>query len=281
MKIKISADSTCDYNRAIMEKYDISYTPLYVNMNGKDYKDGVDLSLEQLFEGVKQSGQLPKTAAVSVADYEAAFQRYLDEGYDGVIHINISSEFSACYQNAMTAAKKFENVYPIDSRNLSTGSGHLGLIAYDLAKEGMALEEIAKRLDEVAKKVEASFVIDTLEYLHKGGRCSSVAKISATVLSLKPCIEVKDGKMGVGKKYRGKLDACIEKYVRDRLTDREDIDTKRIFVTHTNCPANIVAHVKELIAQIKPFDEVLETVAGCTIGSHCGPATLGILFIRK
>ncbi len=281
MKIKISADSTCDYSKELMEKYNISYVPLYVNMNGKDYRDGVDISLEQLFEGVKQSGKLPKTAAASVADYEAAFEGYLSEGYDGVIHINISSEFSACHQNAMTAAKKFSNVYPIDSRNLSTGSGHLGLIAYDLAQEGVPAAEIAKRLDETAKKVEASFVIDTLEYLHKGGRCSSIAKISATVLSLKPCIEVKDGKMGVGKKYRGKLDACIEKYVKDRLMNRDDIDTKRIFVTHTNCPANIVEHVKELIAQIKPFEQVMETIAGCTIGSHCGPATLGILFIRK
>jgi DegV family protein with EDD domain len=282
-KIKLTCDSTCDLGPVLIQKHDVHVIPLYINFEEKSYRDGVDLSPLDLFDLVKQKNTLPKTAAVSVEDYIELFRPYLEQGYE-VIHINISSKMSACHQNALLAAKELESlgkVYPIDSYNLSSGSGHLVLEAAELAKEGKSGEEIRQALIQKAKLLEVSFCIDTLEYLHKGGRCSSVAALGANLLKLRPCIEVKDGEMGVGKKYRGKMDKALMDYVTDRLSGRDDIDLKRIFITHTYAPDEIVELVREAILKLQPFQEIIETKASCTISSHCGKGTLGILFFKK
>ena len=168
-----------------------------------------------------------------------------------------------------------EQVYVVDSRNLSTGSGHLVMEAWDRIQAGMEAEAIYRELCELTEKVEASFVIDTLEYLHKGGRCSSVAALGANLLKLKPCIEVREGKMLVGKKYRGSFERCILQYVEDRLKGRDDLRLGRIFITHTGCAPELVKQVRKAVLRLAPFEEVLETRAGCTVSRHCGPTRWG------
>ncbi len=279
-KIKITADSTCDLSPQLLERYQISIVPLYINMEGKSYKDGVDVQVGQLFDFADRTGTLATTSAASVQDYLDAFRPFVEDGYM-VIHINISSHFSSSHQNARLAAQELGNVYVVDSLNLSTGTGHIVLEAAIRAQQGMAAQQIVDELQDLIPRVESSFVIDTLKYLHKGGRCSTVAALGANLLKLKPCIEVRDGKMSVGKKYRGNWENVLEQYVTDRLTGREDIEKGRIFITHTPCSENAVKRVARKVKEIKAFDEMQETDAGCTIANHCGPNTLGILFIRK
>lgn len=280
MKIKITADSTCDLSPELTEKYGIDILPLYIVKEGKSYKDMSEIVPQDIFDHVSAGGEITSTAAINTEDYINYFKP-LSEEYDAVIHINISADFSSCYQNACIAANEFENVYVIDSRNLSTGSGLLVLEAAEMAQNGESAEKIVHVLTNLALKVEASFVIDKLDYLRKGGRCSALAALGANLLSLRPCIEVVDGKMKVGKKYRGHFEKCIQQYVKERLDGRFDISTKRIFITHTPCPDGLADAVRAEIAKYMKFDEVLETFAGCTVSSHCGPNTLGILFIRK
>lgn len=280
MKIKVTVDSTNDLSVELMQKYDITAIPLTVNMGDVLYKDMVDIKSEDIFAFVGAGGALPKTSAVNVAEYREVFEECLKE-YDAVIHINISSEMSTCYRNAVLAAEDLP-VYPIDSRNLSTGSGHLALMACELAQQGMEAAEIAETLKTAAEKLDVSFVATRLDYLHKGGRCSAVAMLGANILKLRPCIEVRDGVMGVGKKYRGPVKRCLEQYVKDRLQNPESVDTRRVFVTYTyGTERESVDAVIKTVQETLPFDEVLETTAGCSIFSHCGDNTLGILFFRK
>lgn len=280
MKIKVTVDSTNDLSPELMEKYDITAMPLTVNMGGKQYKDLVDVTPDDIYRHVDAGGDLPKTSAINADEYRARFEELLKD-YDAVIHINISSEMSACHQNARLAAEGLP-VYPIDSRNLSSGSGHLALIACEKVAEGMDAAAIADYLNNnAAPRLDVSFLLSRLDYMHKGGRCSAVTLLGANVLRLRPCIEVRDGKMGVGKKYRGKIDNCIAQYVRERLQGRDDLRRNRIFITHSGCAPEIVENVKAIIKECGGFDEVLETYAGCTVSSHCGPNTLGVLFVRK
>lgn len=279
-KIKITCDSTCDLTPELYEKYQVSVSPLCVTLGDDLHRDSVDVTAQDIFAYVDQTGNLPKTSAISVGEYEEFFQPFVDDGCS-VIHINISSEFSACYQNACLAAQNLGNVYPIDSRNLSTGSAHLVLAAAEMAQQGVEAAQIAEELKKLQARVDASFVLQTLEYLKKGGRCSSVVALGANLLSLRPEIEVTGGKMEVGKKYRGKMEKTILDYVKGRLVGRDDIDTKRIFITHSYAPQEIVEKVIALVKELHPFEEVIETKAGCTITSHCGPNCLGVLFLRK
>lgn len=279
MKIKVCADSTCDLSAELVQKYNIGILPLYIEMGGKNYKDGVDIKPQDIYEYVGSGKGVCHTAACNVEDYSAFFKASL-QGYDALIYFNISSEMSSCHQNARAAALEFDNVYVIDSRNLSTGFGLLVLEAADRAAAGIPAEQIAAEMQELTGKAEASFVIDTLFYLQKGGRCSALVALGANLLKLKPCIEVKDGTMGVGKKYRGKIESCLEQYVRERLEGRDDIRKHRVFVTHSGCKPEVVEHIKEMVAGYG-FEEILVTVAGCTVSNHCGPNTLGVLFIRK
>ena len=280
MRVKIISDSTCDLSPELLERYDIAITPLCVIKDGKEFHDGVDITPADIFTHVDGGGELCSTAAVSQFEYTQMFTRYAKE-YDEVVQINIGSNFSCCYQNACLAAQEFDNVFVVDSGNLSTGQGLLVVAAAKLAQQGVSGIEIAERVRALVPKVETSFLIDRLDYMRKGGRCSTVAALGANLLKLKPCIEVREGKMSVCKKYRGSFEKCIRQYVKERLDGREDIATELVFITHAAADTNVVAAAKEETAQYGSFEEVEETQAGCTVSCHCGPNTLGILFVRK
>lgn len=278
--VKISADSTCDLSESLIREYAITIAPLYVIKDEQSFRDGLEITPQDIFQHVETTGRLCKTSAVSVADYVELFKSLTADASE-VVHINISSEFSACHQNALLAAREFPNVYPVDSRNLSSGSGHLVIEAAKLARAGVSGADIQREMDDLAGRVETSFVIERLDYLYKGGRCSALAALGANLLHLKPCIEVRDGKMGVGRKYRGSFEKALREYVRDRLRGRDDIVPDRIFITHPACEPETVEMVRKTIEENSQFDQILETRAGCTVSNHCGPHTLGILFIRK
>lgn len=280
MKIKISADSTCDLSPELIERYHIGITPLYIIRGEETLRDGIDVHPQELYDYADATGKLCKTAAVNVSDYLAYFAACREE-YDAVIHFTISSDMSGCYQNACIAAREFTNVYPVDSRNLSTGIGHLVLNAAEMAEQGMDAADIAAALEKKREKLDVSFVIDTLEYLKRGGRCSALVAMSANLLHLKPCIEVKDGKMGVGRKYRGKLEKCYVQYIEDRLKGRDDMDCRRIFITDSGIDEATWKELERVVRACQPFEEVLHTQAGCTVSNHCGPGCMGILYYHK
>lgn len=280
MNIKITSDSTCDLPQEVLEKYNITMMPLSVIKDGQQYTDGVNISPAEIFSHVAAGGDLCSTAAINIGEYEEAFSKYAKE-YDGVIHINISAEFSSCHQNACLAAEKFDNIRVIDSRNLSTGQGLVVLKACALAQTCTDLDAIAEELRTFTDKVEASFLLDRLDYMVKGGRCSAAAALGANLLNLKPCIEVKNGKMGVVKKYRGNYAKCLANYIKDRLADRGDLDKGTLFVTRTPITDECFNSVKEAVAQYNDFQTTYWNEAGCTISCHCGPGTLGVLFVRK
>lgn len=280
-KVIISSDSTCDLSPELVERFDIKILPLGVTLGTNVFKDGVDINPDMIYAHHEKTGELPKTTAANVGETQEFFEDLLTDD-EAIIHFTISSEMSSTYRNACIAAEDMEKeIYVIDSRNLSTGSGLLVLAAAEMAQGGMPAKEIAEKLGELVKCVDASFVIDNLEYLHKGGRCSAVAMLGANLLKLKPCIEVKNGAMGVGKKYRGKFSEVLKQYVAERLQNPDDIDTHRVFVTHAGCDEEIANMVADLVKETLKFDEVLITRAGCTVSAHCGADTLGVIFIRK
>ena len=278
MSVKITATSTCDLPPELVDRYQITIVPLYVSYGGETYRDGVDTGPEEIFRHVEGGGALPTTSAVNIADYQALFSD-LSPKYDGVLHITIGSEFSCCYQNALVAAADFDNVHVVDSGNLTLGQGLLVLKAAEAAARGDGADAILAMLDELRGKVDTSFVVDKLDYLAKGGRCSSVVALGANLLKLKPCIVLADGKMAVGKKYRGAFDKALSDYVADLFTGK-DVDLDRVFVVNTRCDPSIPQAVCDAVRQFG-FREVLTAVAGSTISCHCGPNTLGICFFRK
>ena len=280
MNIKILSDSTCDLSQAILNENNITLVPLTVIKDDQEYKDGVSITPAEIFAHVAAGGALCSTSANSVGEYEDWFRKYASD-YDGVLHINIGSGFSSCFQNACIAAREFDNVAVIDSMNLSTGQGLVVLEACRLAKECSSLEELREKVQAFTSRVEASFLVDKLNYLVKGGRCSAAAALGANLLNLKPCIEVRDGKMIVVKKYRGNYAKCLANYVKDRLDGRDDLTREILFVTKTPVTDECYAAVMEAVGQCPAFNTVYETDAGCTVSCHCGPATLGVLFVRK
>ena len=280
MNIKITADSTCDLSKELLEKYNISLMPLTVVKDNQAYSDGITITPAEIFAHVAAGGDLCSTTAGSVGDYIDVFEKYAAD-YDAVFHISLGSGFSSSYQNACLAANDFSNVTVIDSQNLSTGQGLVVLKACELAETASSVEEIKNDLNEFTAKVEASFLLDQLGYMVKGGRCSAVAALGANLLGLKPCIEVKGGKMGVVKKYRGNYAKCLSSYVKDRLANREDLDKTTMFVTNTPVTEECMDAVKIAVDQYADFKNVYWTAAGCTVSCHCGPGTLGVLFVRK
>lgn len=278
--IVISSDSTCDLSKELIERYQIKILPMGVSLGDSIYRDGVDITPDDIYAHNAKTGQLPKTSAINMAENTDYFTELTKDG-SAVIHFTISTSMSGTYQNARIAAEEFEDVYVVDSKNLSTGNGLLVLAAAEMALQGMEAAEIAQKVSALADQVDASFVVDNLEYLAKGGRCSSVAAFGANLLQLKPCIYVKNGAMGVGKKYRGKFEKVLLSYVADRLSDKEDINLDRVFVTHAGCDPQVVQSVVEAVKNTLPFKEVLITRAGCTVSAHCGANTLGVLFIRN
>ena len=280
MNIKIISDSTCDLSPAQIAQHNITVIPLIVIKDDQEYRDGVTITAADVFAHVAAGGNLCSTAALNYGIYQEYFEKYASE-YDGVVHISLGSGFSSSYQNACLAADEFDNVIAIDSMNLSTGQGHVVLEACRLAKEVESLAELKEKLDAFTPRVEASFLVDKLNYLAKGGRCSAVAALGANLLNLKPCIEVKDGKMSVVKKYRGNYAKCLANYVKDRLDGRDDLTREILFVTKTPVTDECHAAVMEAIDQCPAFETMYETNAGCTVSCHCGPGTLGVLFVRK
>lgn len=280
MRYQITSDSTCDLSPEQLEKYNIRLLSLYVDMDGRTLRDGVDVKPDDIYAHVAAGGGLPKTAAVNMADYVRAFTE-LSAKNDFVIHVCISMDFSCCYQNAKLAAADFDNVYVVDSRNLSTGHGLVVLEAERMAREGMEPESIVAALEELTGRVEASFILDRLDYMKMGGRCSAVTLLGANLLRLRPCIEVRDGKMGVGKKYRGSFEKCLVQYITDKLSGRTDLELRRVFITHSGLPEQTVQKAVETVQSLQKFEEIDVTRAGCTVSSHCGPGTIGVLFIRK
>ena len=279
MKIHFSADSTCDVSPEFLARYPVEILPLAVELEGKFYRDGVDLTPDTIISRVNAGAALPKTSAINVEEYRTAFTRALEHS-DAVIHFNISSDFSSCHQNACIAAEGL-NVWCIDSRNLSTGITMLLAEGFDRAEAGMEPEQIARELRARVDKVDVSFIVDRLDYLYKGGRCSALAMLGANVLHIRPCIEVKDGKMGVCRKYRGTYERCLRQYIADRMRNKDDVKPQRIFLTHTGVAPQAVEAVREMVLQELPFAEVYEVRAGCSITSHCGENTFGIIMYHE
>lgn len=276
----IASDSTCDLSPELIEKFDIKILPLSVTLGDRNYHDGVDIDPDSIYAHYEKTGELPKTAAINIAEY-AEFYRKMTDGSKSLIMFTLSSDMSSTCNNARLAAQEFTNVHVVDTRNLSTGGGLTVLAAAEMADSGMAASDIAAACCEITSRVSASFVVDDLEFLYKGGRCSALAAFGANVLQLKPCIYVDNGKMGVGKKYRGKYPITLKHYIADQLANLDGIEKKRIFVTHAGCSDEVVSACVEQVKALGYFDEVLITRAGCTVSSHCGRNTLGVLFVRK
>jgi DegV family protein with EDD domain len=278
-KVKICADSVCDLSEEIIKRCNIGIAPLYVTKGAETLKDGVEIGQKEVFEYYRSTGKLCSTSAVNVDDFMTFFREEM-KGYDELVIVTIGSEFSSCYQNACIAADEIGSVYVVDSKNLSTGEGLVVVEAAKLAEQGLSAGEISTKLRmEVIPKVDASFFVANVEYLHKGGRCSSVAALGANLLKMKPCIDVIDGKMKVTKKYRGSIEKTIKDYVKDRLSGVEVRDDL-VFITHTTSAENTALAAEE-IKKYANFKEIATTDAGCTVACHCGEDTLGVLFIRK
>ena len=278
--IIISSDSTCDLSQELIDRYQIRILPMGVSLGDNIYRDGIDITPDEIYAHHEKTGQLPKTSAINMSESADFFADLTRDG-SAVIHFTISSSMSATYHNARVAAEDFENVYVVDSKNLSTGNGLLVIAAAEMALKGMEAKEIAQNVSDLANCVDASFVVDNLEYLAKGGRCSAVAAFGANLLQLKPCVCVKNGAMGVGKKYRGKFEKTLISYVADRLVSPEAICLDRVFITHAGCDPQVVQNVVTAVKNTLPFKEIFVTRAGCTVSAHCGANTLGVLFIRK
>ncbi len=279
-KTVILSDSTCDLSADIINKRNIKISPLTVVFGDKTHLDGVDVTPDDVYAYYRSTGNLAKTTATNMAEHEEFINTHVKNGEDAV-YFHISSEMSTTFNSARMAAEDMDNVYCIDSRNLSTGIGLLVLHACDLADDGKSAKEIYDEINLLIPKVDASFVVDTLEYLHKGGRCSSVAALGANLLKLRPMIQVKDGKMSVTKKYRGKMTEVLRQYVSEKLADENKFIGKRIFVTHSGNCDEIAKELKAMVEAAYPDKEVLITQAGCTVSCHCGPGTLGVLGIRE
>lgn len=280
MKIKICADSTCDLSNDILEQYNISIMPLHVSLGDKDCLDGITIQPQDIYDYYTATKKLPKSGARSAEEYSEFFKGILAEGYDAIVHFTISADMSASYANAEIASHDFDNVFVVDSRQLSTGIGLLVLDACDMAKLGLSAKEIHERAVSRTKATKSSFIVDTLEFLYKGGRCSSLVYLGANLLQIKPCLEVKDGLIGVESKPIGRYRRCVAKYcenIRKKITNP---DTKRCFVTHTKMDEGIAEEVVATVKSWGIFDQVLETTAGCTVTTHCGANTIGILYIN-
>ena len=278
-KIILSADSTCDLDEELKERYRVNYFPLHINLNGQDYLDNVTITPEEIYQEYYDHKVLPKTSAVNVQEYIDHFRPWVEHGYE-VIHVNLGHALSSSYQNCCIAAQELGHVHVIDSCNLSTGTGLTVVAAGKMIAEGMDAGTIAEKLRDGISKRHASFILDTLTFLSAGGRCSSLAAFGANMLKLKPCIQVdnSDGSMAVGKKYRGSLDKVLVKYVKDELSRYPNINSDLLFITHSGIPEEYIALVKKTVEDTMRFKEIHITKASCTISCHCGPNTLGILF---
>lgn len=280
-RVKLFADSTCDLSPELVERYDISVISLYVTLGDESRRDA-DLEIREIFEYVDHTKQMPKTAAITLEDFHTAFKAAVDAGQDAV-YIGISSKFSSTVSNASIVAADFPpgRVEIVDSQNLSTGIGLLLLLAGDLIHRGLGAAEVAARVREAVPKARASFIIDTLTYLYRGGRCSALQAFGANALGLKPSIVVEDGAMRPDKKYRGNIVRCAEKYAEDILAGAAHADPSHVFITHSPSDAELVEAVRAKVAAAGMFNEIHLTNAGSVVASHCGPNTIGVLYMEQ
>lgn len=278
--VKIVTDSTCDLNEEDIKRLDIAVMPLHVTFKEKSYDDGVNLTVDELYKMVDENKMLPKTAAITIMEFIDEFKKWIDNGYD-VIYTGISQAMSSTLNNAVLAISELgaeENAMAVDSKNLSTGIGLIVLKAAALAKEGKSLKEVACAIEDVRERVRSQFYIDTFDYLHKGGRCSSMAKIFGSMLKIKPLVSVIDGRMSVTQKPHGRVKA--RRALLDLiLNDKDNLDLEYVMVTHSKADEDAVI-LKNALHEMG-IENVVETHAGCVISSHCGPGTIGILYILK
>ena len=283
-KVVITSDITCDLNWDLEQRYGVTCIPLHIVIGGKSYEDWVNIKPEELYDIFYKTKELPHTTAGSVGEYTDFFTQFTDNGFD-VVHLSLGSKLSVTHQSATLAAQELDGkVFVVDTQNLSTGSGLLVIKACELRDEGLGAKEIAEKVSAMVPKSHASFVLDRLDFMHAGGRCSAVAMLGANLLSLKPSIEVQNddgGSMAVGKKYRGKYDKVLIQYMEDTIAKFDNIDTDRAFVTHAGADKECVDAVYEALKAKNIFKEIFITRASCTISSHCGPNTLGVLFMTK
>lgn len=281
--IKIIADSTCDLTDEILQRYDIDILPLYIHLGEKEYKDRLEIQPEDIFSWSNDNNTTPKTAAPSIEDAVEAMKPYVEKG-DEILMFAISEDMSATANVMRLAAEHLhykEHVHVIDSASLSTGNGLLIVEAAIMAENKVPVKEIVDAIEELKPNVRASFVVDTLTYLHRGGRCSATTALAGSLLKIKPSIIVKDGKMDADKKYRGKLNKVILQYVQDMEQELLHAKKDRVFITHSGCDREIVDSVRAYLESLEHFGEIIETRAGSVISSHCGPGTLGVLFIKE
>lgn len=285
-KILLSADTPCDIGEALKERYAVSLFPLHILLGDRQFIDGVDIHPADIYETWYREKKLPRTAAINPNEYVEYFTPFLDAGYD-VLHISLGSALSSCYQNASVAAQLLSDrgtVRVVDSCSLSTGFGLIVCEAGERIRSGMELDAIVREITPLALKTRASFVLDTLEFMHAGGRCSGIASMSADLFNIKPTILVKNelqGNMVVGKKLIGKIDKVLMKYLDDQLKGRDDIVLDRVFLTHSTLDPALIERIKARTLELQPFKEVFITEASCTIGSHCGPSCFGVLYLTK
>lgn len=278
--VVITADSTCDLSQELIERYDIKIIPLTVTLGEESFLDGACFTPAELYARYRADGTLPKTSAVSYQEFLDFFGPMTAAGRE-VVHLDISAELSATFQNARLAAQEITGVYPVDTRMLSTGVGLLAIEAADCRDKGMGAAEIAAHLNSLADKVDTSFVLDTLEFMWKGGRCSGVAALGANLLKLKPALEMKDGKLGVYKKYRGSIKNVYKQYIRERLAGKK-VRPGHVFITESGeIEPEVIRELEETIRECIEVKEIHHTLAGCTVSSHCGPKTMGVLFINE
>ena len=281
--IKIISDSTCDLSPELIAKYDVDILPLYIVLGDEEYADGEGVSPDEIFRWSDAGNQTPKTAAVSIERAAELFKKYLDQG-DEIISFSISNSMSTTGNVMRMAAEELnaaDRVHIIDSENLSTGVGLQVIEAAVMAQAGKSAGEIIRHIEAVRPKVRASFVVDTLTFLHRGGRCSGLAAMLGGALKLHPRIAVENGKMAPGKKYRGKMSVVLKHYAADLEADLLSAKKDRVFITHSGCAEEDIESIREYLAGLNRFDEILVTRAGGVISSHCGPGTLGVLFIAE
>ena len=281
--VKIISDSTCDLSGELLEKYDISILPLHILLGEEEYEDGRNITIEEIYDWSESHKETPKTSAPSIDRAVELFEPYIKQGNE-IVCFSISETMSSSGNIMRMAAEQMEaerSIHVIDSQNLSTGIGLLVVEAAIMAKEGKTAEEIVQRMEELIPRVRASFVVDTLVYLHRGGRCSGLAAMAGGALKLHPRIQVVDGVMQSGKKYRGSMDKVILSYVKDMEEELKAADRSRVFITHSGCSKEIVEQVRQYLEGLDIFSEIWETRAGGVVSSHCGPGTLGVLFIAS
>lgn len=278
MRIKIVTDSACDLPQELQAKYEIGVLPLHIQKGDTSFLDMIEITPEDIFEYGDQTGRLCSTSSINVAEFVDAFAKYSEE-YDAVICINIGSQFSSCYQNAVIASAGFPHVYIVDSQNLSSGEALIVLEAARLAEEGLNPEAICTTLAETVKRTDSSFLLSRLDYMKKGGRCSAVASLGANLLQLKPCIEVQNGKMQVWKKFRGSMEKALEQYIQERLSLYAPTQPLQVIMVFHPEDKFFLDGVRDALRANGRSVELWEASYGCTVACHCGPGTVGVMIL--